>query len=188
MSMKRCFELSFSPSVSSLGRVILVGSVLSFAAACARKDAAKSDSTVASTDSATTAVAATNTAAPASAVESASTGETAISARIEGESGGRCEASGRTRGGASRGASHGQRGEGCSRRRTRRCARSQRRIRDRRLPAPIRGRRLPLAAVWITCSSPRRSTRDGRCFRCTATAATESTRWAVELRRTFVTR
>jgi mono/diheme cytochrome c family protein len=81
MSMKRCFELSFSPSVSSLGRVILIGSVLSFAAACARKDAAKSDSTVASTDSATTAVAATNAAAPASAVESASTGETAISAQ-----------------------------------------------------------------------------------------------------------
>lgn len=81
MSMKRCFELSFFPSVSPLGRVILVGSVLSFAAACARKDAAKTDSTVASTDSATTAVAATNTAAPASAVESASTGETAISAQ-----------------------------------------------------------------------------------------------------------
>jgi mono/diheme cytochrome c family protein len=81
MSMKRCFELSFSPSVSLLGRVILIGSALSFAAACARKDAAKTDSTVASADSATTTTSATNSATPASPVESTSAGETAISAQ-----------------------------------------------------------------------------------------------------------
>jgi len=80
MSMKRCFELSFSPSISLLGRVILVGSVLGSAAACARHDAAKTDSTVASADSATTASATTSSVTPASAVESTSTGETTISA------------------------------------------------------------------------------------------------------------
>jgi mono/diheme cytochrome c family protein len=79
MSMKRCFELSFSPSISLLGRVIVVGSVLGSAAACARHDAAKADSTVTSADSATTATTTSST-TPASAVERASTGETTISA------------------------------------------------------------------------------------------------------------
>lgn len=80
MSMKRCFELSVSPSASLFGRAILVGSVLSFATACAHRDAGKTDSTVASTDSAATATATTTTATPASPVESVSTGETTISA------------------------------------------------------------------------------------------------------------
>jgi len=78
MSMKRCFELSLSPTVSLLGRAILVGSVLSSAAACARHDAGKTDTTVASAASATTATTTTSV-TPASAVESASTGETTIS-------------------------------------------------------------------------------------------------------------
>lgn len=80
MSMKRCFKLSFSPSVSVLRRAILVGSVLSFAAACAKKDAGKGDSTtVASADSATSSTTTTPTATPSTAVESTSTGETTIS-------------------------------------------------------------------------------------------------------------
>jgi cytochrome c len=78
MSMKRCFELSISSSVSLVGRAILVGSVLSFATACAHRDAAKTDSTVASADSATTATTTTATVTPASAVESISTGEAAL--------------------------------------------------------------------------------------------------------------
>jgi mono/diheme cytochrome c family protein len=80
MSMKRCFELSVSPSASLFGRAILVGSVLSFATACAHRDAGKTDSTVASTDSATTATTMTTTVTPASPAESVSTGETTISA------------------------------------------------------------------------------------------------------------
>ena len=80
MSMKRCFELSLSPTVSLLGRAILVGSVLSSAVACARHDAGKTDTTVASADSATTAAAATTSATPALAGGSVSTGETTISA------------------------------------------------------------------------------------------------------------
>jgi mono/diheme cytochrome c family protein len=80
MSMKRCFELSVSASASLFGRAILVGSVLSFATACAHRDAGKTDSTVASADSATTATTTTTTAIPASPVESVSTGETTVSA------------------------------------------------------------------------------------------------------------
>ncbi len=80
MSMKRCFELSVSPSLSLLARVILVGSALGFATACAHRDAAKTDSTVvASADFATTSTAATAAAQPATPVESVSTGETTIS-------------------------------------------------------------------------------------------------------------
>jgi mono/diheme cytochrome c family protein len=78
MSIKRCFKHSVAPSLSLVGRAMLVGSVLSFATACARRDAAKTDSTVASADSATPAAAATVT--PASAVESISTGETTLPA------------------------------------------------------------------------------------------------------------
>ncbi len=78
MSMKRCFEPSVSHSVSLLGRLVLVGSVLSFAAACARNDAGKVDSTT-SAASATT-VSSVTTTSPSSAVESVSTGETTISA------------------------------------------------------------------------------------------------------------
>jgi len=79
MSMKRCFELPASLSVAVLGRAVLVVSVLSFAAACARKDAAKSDSAAAASDSVTK----TASAMPATAsspVESVSTGETTVSA------------------------------------------------------------------------------------------------------------
>jgi mono/diheme cytochrome c family protein len=79
MSMKRCFELPVSPSFSLLGRAVLVGSVLSFAAACARKDAGKSDSAAAASDSVTTS-ASSMTATASSPVESASTGETTVSA------------------------------------------------------------------------------------------------------------
>lgn len=78
MSMKRCFELPVSPTLSLLSRAVLVGSVLSFAAACARKDAAKSDSASATADSAATA--SVTTATPSSPVESVSTGETTVSA------------------------------------------------------------------------------------------------------------
>lgn len=80
MSMKRCFDLSVSTSASMFGRAILVGSILSFATACAHRDAGKTDSTIASADSATTAATTTTTATPASPVESVSTGETAVSA------------------------------------------------------------------------------------------------------------
>lgn len=81
MSMKRCLELSVSPSLSLLARVILVGSALGFATACAHQDAAKTDTTVvASADSATTSTATTASAQPATPVESVSTGETTISA------------------------------------------------------------------------------------------------------------
>lgn len=80
MSMKRCFELSFSPSVSLVGRVILVGSVLGFATACSKRDAAKSDSTVVASADSTTSVTTTATAQPATPVESVSTGETTVSA------------------------------------------------------------------------------------------------------------
>ena len=81
MSMKRCFELSLSPSVSLLSRVILVGSALGFASACAHRDAAKTDSTtVASADSATRSTGTVAAAQPSTPVESVSTGETTVSA------------------------------------------------------------------------------------------------------------
>lgn len=79
MSMKRCFELPVSPSPSTLCRAVLIAGVLSLAMACARKDAAKSDSTAAASDSATK-TASAMTAAPSTPVESASTGETTVSA------------------------------------------------------------------------------------------------------------
>jgi mono/diheme cytochrome c family protein len=78
MSMKRSIELSVIPSVSLISRVVLIGSVLSFAAACGRRDAAKTDSSVATADSATTSTATATTSS--SPVESVSTGETTISA------------------------------------------------------------------------------------------------------------
>lgn len=80
MTMKRCFELSISPSASLLGRVILVGSVLGFATACAHRDAAKSDSTVVSSADSTTTSVTTANAQPSTPVESVSTGETTVSA------------------------------------------------------------------------------------------------------------
>jgi mono/diheme cytochrome c family protein len=77
MSIKRRIEYSVSSSFSLLGRVLLVGSVLGFATACAHRDASKTDSTVASADTA-----APTSAAPAVAsatpVESVSTGETTL--------------------------------------------------------------------------------------------------------------
>jgi cytochrome c len=76
MSMKRCFELSISPSVSLISRAILVGSVLSFAAACGRRDSAKADSATADSATASTTAAATMSSSP---VESVSTGETTVS-------------------------------------------------------------------------------------------------------------
>ena len=79
MSMKRCFELSAGPSFSAVSRALVVGGVLSLAVACARKDAAKTDSTVAASDSATTTASAMS-APSATPVESVSTGETAASA------------------------------------------------------------------------------------------------------------
>jgi mono/diheme cytochrome c family protein len=79
MSMKRCFELSAGPSFSAVGRAMLMGGVLSLAVACARKDAAKTDSTVAASDSATNSASAMTTPS-ATPVESASTGETTVSA------------------------------------------------------------------------------------------------------------
>ena len=81
MSMKRCFGLSLSPSVSLLSRVILVGSALGFATACSHRDAAKTDSTtVASASSATTSTSTAAAAQPSTPVESVSRGETTISA------------------------------------------------------------------------------------------------------------
>jgi cytochrome c len=83
MSMKSCLELSVSPSVSLLSRAVLIASVLGFATACAHRDAAKTDSTVvASADSMTSSTTTTATAAPtpSTPVESASAGETTISA------------------------------------------------------------------------------------------------------------
>ncbi|MDQ2766640.1 MAG: cytochrome c [Gemmatimonadota bacterium] len=77
MSMKRCFELSVSPSVSVIGRIVLIGSVLSFAAACGRRDAAKADSTIADTATTSTTTAVVT---PSTPVESVSTGETTVSA------------------------------------------------------------------------------------------------------------
>ena len=78
MSMKRCFELPAGPSFSAVGRAMLIGGVLSLAVACARKDAAKGDSTVAATDS-TTKTASAMTTPSTTPVESASTGETTVS-------------------------------------------------------------------------------------------------------------
>jgi cytochrome c len=81
MSMKRCFGLSHSPSVSLLSRIILVGSALGFATACAHRDAGKTDSTtVTSASSATTSTSTVAAAQPSTPVESVSTGETTISA------------------------------------------------------------------------------------------------------------
>lgn len=80
MSMKRRLELFVSPRAPLLGRAILVGSVLGFAAACAHKDAGKTDSTVASADSATTTLTSVSTTGSSSPVESVSTGETTVSA------------------------------------------------------------------------------------------------------------
>jgi hypothetical protein len=77
MSKKRCLELSVTPSVSLIGRVVLIGSVLSFAAACGRRDAARSDSTTAGTATTSTTTVATTSSSP---IESVSTGETTISA------------------------------------------------------------------------------------------------------------
>ena len=76
MSMKRSFELSVSSYASLIGRVVLIGSVLSFAAACGRRDAAKADSTTADSATAST----TTTVTPSTPVESVSTGETTVSA------------------------------------------------------------------------------------------------------------
>jgi mono/diheme cytochrome c family protein len=76
MSMKRCFELSISSSVSLIGRAVLIGSVLSVAAACGRRDAAKADSTTTDSATASTTAATTNSSSP---VESVSTGETTVS-------------------------------------------------------------------------------------------------------------
>jgi len=73
MSMKHRIEYSVSHSVSLFGRVLVIGSVLGLAAACAHRDAARTDSAVASADS-TPAVAPVST--PAPAVESVATGET----------------------------------------------------------------------------------------------------------------
>ena len=75
MSMKRCFELSNSPSVSLIGRALLLGSVLSLAAACGRRDAAKADSTTADSATASTSAPVTTSSSP---VESVSTGETTV--------------------------------------------------------------------------------------------------------------
>ena len=81
MSMKRRFELSLTPSVSLLSRVILVGSVLGFATACAHRDAAKTDSTaVASADFTTTSTTTAAATQPSTPVESVSTGGTTVSA------------------------------------------------------------------------------------------------------------
>jgi mono/diheme cytochrome c family protein len=79
MSMKRCFELSATRSFSAVSRTVLVGGVLSLAVACARKDAARSDSAVAASDS-TTKTASAMTAPATTPVESVSTGETTVSA------------------------------------------------------------------------------------------------------------
>ena len=77
MSKKRCFELSVTPSASMIGRVVLIGSVLSFAAACGRRDVAKTDSTA--VDSRTTSTTTTTAATSSTPVESVSTGETTLS-------------------------------------------------------------------------------------------------------------
>ena len=79
MSMKRCFELPASKSFSAVSRAVLIGGVLSLAVACARKDASKSDSTAAASDSATK-TASAMTAPSSTPVESVSTGETSVSA------------------------------------------------------------------------------------------------------------
>ena len=79
MSMKRCFELPATRSFSAARRAVLVTGVLSLAVACARKDAAKSDSTVAVSDSITKTASAVTTPS-ATPVESVSTGETTASA------------------------------------------------------------------------------------------------------------
>jgi cbb3-type cytochrome c oxidase subunit III len=79
MSKKRCFELSAGPSFSAVSRALVIGGALSLAVACARKDAASSDSMAAASNSATTST--TAMASPsATPVESVSTGETSVSA------------------------------------------------------------------------------------------------------------
>ncbi len=77
MSIKRRIEYSVSSSFSLLGRVLLIGSALGFATACAHRDASKTDSTVASADTAA-ATSAGSAVAPATPVESVSTGETTL--------------------------------------------------------------------------------------------------------------
>ena len=79
MSMKRRIELSASPYFSAVSRALVIGGVLSLAMACARKDAAKTDSAVAASSSVTSTT--TAMAAPATTpVESVSAGETSVSA------------------------------------------------------------------------------------------------------------
>jgi mono/diheme cytochrome c family protein len=87
MLMKRCFELSAGPYFSAVGRALLVGGVLSLAVACAKKDAANSDSTVTASNSATTSTTAMATPS-ATPVESVSTGETSASADSQKSPGG----------------------------------------------------------------------------------------------------
>ena len=78
MSMKRCFELSVSSSSSLVGRAMLVGSVLSFAAACAHQGRREDrQHGYASADSATSAMPRLRLRLR---VESVSTGETTVSA------------------------------------------------------------------------------------------------------------
>lgn len=76
MSMKPRIEHSASSSVALIGRVLLIGSVIGFASACAHRDAARTDSTAAPADTMAAASAATPASAPA--VESVSTGETSL--------------------------------------------------------------------------------------------------------------
>lgn len=82
MSIKRRIEYSVSSSFSLLGRVLVIGSVLGFATACAHHDASKTDSTVASADTAA-ATSAAPAVAPVSAVESLSTGETTLASNAK---------------------------------------------------------------------------------------------------------
>jgi len=77
MSIKRRIEFPVSSSVWLLGRVLLIGSALGFATACSHRGASKSDSTVASADTAA-ATSAAPAVAQASPVESLSTGETTL--------------------------------------------------------------------------------------------------------------
>lgn len=79
MSMKRRIEYSVSSSVSLFGRVLLAGSVLGLATACAYRDASRTDSAVASADTTAITSAPAATPMPAPAVESVSAGETTTS-------------------------------------------------------------------------------------------------------------
>jgi mono/diheme cytochrome c family protein len=86
MSMKRCFELPAGPSFSAVRRAAIVAGVLSLVMACARKDASKSESTAAASDS-TTKTASAMTTPSSTPVESISTGETSASADSQANSG-----------------------------------------------------------------------------------------------------